>query len=87
MTFWLILFILGTLVLLLLMARDSLGDQLPSRCPRCGAPDEDVSVRKSGIAVYSRWYRERGDKGLQCRHCGTRFKDHPNGTLVEDRDP
>jgi hypothetical protein len=85
MTLWLVLFIIGTIVLLVLMFSESLGDQLPSSCPRCGAPDESIG---GGVVVgaYIRWYRPGRGGRLQCRHCSTLFKNHPNGTFVEDRD-
>ncbi|MDB4960418.1 MAG: hypothetical protein JWP01_417 [Myxococcales bacterium] len=81
---WLVLFIIGTVVMALALLRDSLGAQLPGACPRCGAPDQDMS--RGPVAVYVRWYRSMAGERLRCRHCLTAFKNHPNGTLVEDRE-
>jgi hypothetical protein len=83
-TFFLILFILGTAWIVWRMFFESLGDQLPGACPRCGKTDDAITA--SGVAGgYIRWYRQTPGQRLQCRVCLTKFKNHPNGTLVEDR--
>src|SRR5262245_13273253 len=82
--FW-IFFIIGTAILLFSMFFDSLGDQMPGSCPRCGAPDTELNP---GVAVagYVRWYLEFSVGRCRCRHCQTVFRNHPNGSLVEDHD-
>ena len=80
MLLWLLFvaFLIGTAVLVGMILFDT--DQMPWLCPRCGSgSDEDVAGQ------HLHWYRSiRG--GYRCRTCGTAFKEHPNGTLVEDRD-
>jgi hypothetical protein len=83
-TVWLVLFIIGIVVMVVALARDSLGTQVPWSCPRCGAKDQDIS--NGPVSAYVRWYRSTASGRLRCRHCLTAFKDHPNGTLVEDRE-
>ena len=80
---FLILFIVGTAVILWKMFFESLGDHMPGSCPRCGQPDEPLTA--SGIGGYKRWYHRAPGDRFQCRSCMTRFKNHPNGTMVEDR--
>lgn len=82
-TLFLIAFILGTLAVVFLMFFDSLGDQMPSACPRCGTPDTDISGGQPLVGAYSRWYREAPGRRYRCRHCQTLFRNHPNGALVE----
>jgi hypothetical protein len=90
-TLFLILFIIGSVVLLILMlfgpsspvSLSSLG--MPSKCPRCGNVDENISS-ESVVSSYNLWYRSAPDGTYRCRYCHTRFRDHPNGTLIEDRD-
>jgi hypothetical protein len=53
---------------------------MPLGCPRCHAGSEQP-VGGVSIPWYQAW---RGQ--VRCRHCLTRFREHPNGTLVEDRD-
>lgn len=51
---------------------------MPFSCPRCHAGSDETIA---GTSVP--WYREhRG--GVECRSCYTRFREHPNGSLVED---
>ncbi len=76
------LFIVGTVVLAVLVFFGMLGtDAMPLSCPRChSGGDEDIAGQ------HRTWYvRYRGR--TRCRSCHTWFKEHPNGTLVEDRDP
>lgn len=53
---------------------------MPWSCPACyhGA-DEDI------VGEYRHWY-EAYRSYVRCRWCGTRFKEHPDGSLVQERD-
>jgi hypothetical protein len=82
---FLVLFIVGTAVLLWKMFFESLGDQLPGACPRCGKTDEPLQGAGTIIGGYRRWYHQTPGQRIRCRVCMTKFKNHPNGTLVEDR--
>jgi hypothetical protein len=90
-TLILILFVVGTIILLILMLVDptsgglsSFDDAMPGRCPRCGRGD--VVSGEGPPVSYTRWY-ETGPIGhFRCRFCQTGFKIHPNGTLVDDRE-
>ena len=55
-------------------------DARPWRCPRCGAGSEERA------GTFQPWYHNRGGGRLSCRVCGTEFREHPNGSLVEARD-
>jgi hypothetical protein len=76
------LFIIGAIVAFALVFFGMLGtDAMPFACPRCHAPGDDED-----IAGTSRpWYALHGST-VRCRTCHTWFKEHPNGSLVEDRD-
>jgi hypothetical protein len=84
-TLFLILFIVGVVVVLWKMFTESLGDHMPSACPRCGQPDEPIPAGGNIVGGYKRWYHQAPGQRMQCRSCLTRFKNHPNGTFVEDR--
>ena len=62
-------------------------DVMPSSCPSCmnGARrdlfEEDTLVP----LLRDAWYRRNSDGSVRCWACGKRFREHPNGTLVEDR--
>jgi len=75
----LLLFIVGSIVLSYLVIRELIGTEvMPLSCAHCHfGGDEDIAGQPR------RWYTDHGDH-VNCRHCGTRFKEHPNGTLVED---
>lgn len=49
---------------------------MPRSCPRCGR-----STGENG-----EWYYLRAGGKTRCRRCRTAFKEHPNGSLVEDRE-
>ena len=53
---------------------------MPFGCPACyHGDDENIAGERRG------WYvRLEGDRA-RCRWCGTYFKEHPDGSLVEDR--
>lgn len=76
-----VLFIVGALVMAAVIFFGMLDDQvMPWSCPRCHAgSDEDIA------GSHRPWYVVRG-RGVRCRTCHTSFKEHPNGTLVEDHD-
>ena len=76
-----ILLYIGAIVLALLIFFGMRGsDSMPWRCPRC-----QMGGDENAAGEHRPWYaRYRG--GVRCRTCGTWFKEHPNGSLVEDRD-
>ncbi len=77
------LFLIGSAVLVGQVFFTMLGsDVMPFTCPRChDGGDEDLA------GDHVPWYRTYRNGTVRCRACGTGFKEHPNGTLVEDRDP
>jgi hypothetical protein len=80
--FWLYLFIIGTVVLVVLMFLSTLHERaMPWACPCCyTGNDTDI------FDTPRRWYERLVGGRVQCRHCLAVFKEHPNGSLVEDRD-
>lgn len=82
---FLILFIIGTAVIIWKIFMESLGEGMPSACPRCGQPDEAIPAGGNIVGGYKRWYHETPGERIRCRVCQTRFKNHADGTLVEDR--
>ena len=85
MNWWLVLMIVGVLWLLLSMVGPALSDSLPSRCPRCGKSDEQIGVGLGAAEPQLRWYSKGATDKYTCRVCLTVFKNHPNGSFVEDR--
>lgn len=54
---------------------------MPMACPHCHhGSDENVA------GEHRPWYVRSDAEHARCRWCGTRFREHPNGSLVEDRD-
>jgi hypothetical protein len=77
-----ILFFLGAALLAWLIFRDMTGtDVMPLSCASChfGGDDDLGGSRRP-------WYVDEQGDHVHCRRCGARFREHPNGTLVEDRD-
>ncbi len=76
MLMWIVLVVVGIIVLLLLL--DMLPDDqhMPSACPKCANGDSNGS----------RWFRPVRKGVVRCRACDVVFKEHPNGSLVEDKD-
>ena len=76
------LFLIGTAVLVGQIFLTMLGsDVMPFSCPRChNSGDEDLA------GEHVAWYQRYRGGRARCRACGTWFKEHPNGMLVEDRD-
>lgn len=72
---WIVLVVVGLVVLILLL--DMLPDDqhMPSACPKCG----------SGDANGRRWFLPVRKGAVRCRACEVLFKEHPNGSLVEDK--
>jgi hypothetical protein len=80
--FLLVLFIIGTVVIVVRILAWGLDAQvMPLSCPRCyeGGDTDLADAPRS-------WYVVVSNERVRCRHCHTRFKEHPNGSLVEDRD-
>jgi len=76
------LFIIGTAVIVVrLVAWVFWTRSMPWSCPSCFfGGDTDLADQPR------EWYVELWGGLVQCRQCGARFKEHPNGMLVEDRD-
>jgi hypothetical protein len=79
-TFLTLFFIVGSFVML---ARIFYGmadiDLMPFSCPKCYDGGDD-----SLIGTHDPWYR-RHNGIVYCRMCHSVFREHPNGSLVEDR--
>ena len=55
-------------------------DLMPLSCPCCyRGGDRDM------IGLPRPWYRRAAGDSVYCFWCHTFFREHPNGTLVEDR--
>jgi hypothetical protein len=74
------LFILAAILLFAMVYFGTLDAHvMPWTCPSCShAGDENLA------GELRHWYTAKGDR-VRCRQCGTYFKEHPNGSLVEDR--
>jgi hypothetical protein len=53
---------------------------MPWSCPSCyhGA-DNNIAGQ------FRHWYVAHSDGSVRCRWCNARFREHPNGSLVPDR--
>jgi hypothetical protein len=81
-TFILIVFLVGSAIMVLRIYFGMLDiDLLPFSCPKCYHGHES----SIGFGGSTPWY-ERGRNGfVYCRWCHAIFREHPNGSLVEDR--
>ena len=81
MTFWIVLFIVGSLVMAVRIYVGMLDtDLMPLACPRCYHGND------STLGGLSRpWYQRGAGGAVYCAWCRTAFREHPNGSLVEDR--
>ncbi|MGE5186418.1 MAG: hypothetical protein ACM31C_30390 [Acidobacteriota bacterium] len=76
-----ILFILiVAIVFLIVMGGMAGSDLMPLACPACYWGG-DRSLAGEPRSWFSRASAER----VSCRNCGKRFREHPDGSLVEDR--
>jgi hypothetical protein len=74
--------IVATLVFLWMVLSMVDEGTMPLTCPACyWGGDEDT------LGQHLAWFVEIGRGRAECRWCGRRFKNSPNATLVEDRDP
>lgn len=75
------LFLLAAIAVFLMIGLSMMDDRvLPWTCPSCFAGwDDDLLGR------YRPWWEARRGDRVRCRTCGSRFRESPNGTLVEDR--
>lgn len=80
-TFLTILFIVGSAIMALRIYFGMLDvDLMPFSCPKCYHGSDESLLGGSHP-----WY-DRGKNGfVYCRWCHTIFREHPNGSLVEDR--
>lgn len=60
---------------------------MPFSCPRCSWSGESRYPDDSAVGWSRCWYAAYQGGRVRCRKCGVWFKEHPNGTLVEDRSP
>lgn len=75
------LFILaGIAVALMIFMSMTDAHLLPWSCPSCyHGIDENIAGESR------HWSTNAGPGRVRCRWCGTYFKEHPDGSLVEDR--
>jgi hypothetical protein len=75
------IFILAAILLMALIYFGTMDVQeMPWMCPGCShSGDRDI------LDEPRRWYQWLSRDRVRCRHCGTCFKEHPNGSLVEER--
>lgn len=80
MTLLTILFFVGAFVMAAIIYFGMLDTHaMPFSCPSCYYDgDEDLA------GEHRPWYRAREGRVL-CRSCHAAFREHPNGSLVEDR--
>jgi hypothetical protein len=71
-----IFFILAFTMGILVVTGTSHAEVMPGSCPGC----------HQSVQPPARWYGVLPDHRISCRYCGRRYKEHPNGTIVEDRD-
>jgi hypothetical protein len=77
------LFIVAAIVACLLIYFGMLdAEVMPWACPACYAgSDENIA------GVRRPWYVPERSGRVRCRACYARFRERPDGTLVEVRDP
>lgn len=74
------LFIIVAIVMTVMILASAEEEPLPWACPVCY-----VGWERDILGQYQPWYvREDGDR-VRCRRCARRFRETPNGTLVEER--
>jgi hypothetical protein len=88
-TVLMIVFIVGTIVMLWRMASDTIAETIsdtlpmPFRCPVCGRGE--IEGGSPILPTRRPWYITLEAGRVCCRHCDGAFREHPNGTLVEDK--
>lgn len=56
-------------------------DSMPFTCPACFyGGDRDLADQARA------WFTKLSAERVRCRHCGKTFREHANGSLVEERD-
>ncbi len=77
-----LLFILVIGIVVLVVLGGMIGsDMMPFACPACfWGGDRSLADEPRP------WYARAGSDRVRCRNCGKHFKEHPDGSLVEDRD-
>lgn len=81
MTVLTLLFIIGSIVMLAVIYFGMLDtDLMPLACPCCYRGNDS-----NLFGTWRPWYRRGAGGTVYCFWCHTAFKEHPNGTLVEDR--
>jgi hypothetical protein len=74
--------IAAVLLMLAIMIQMADTHAMPWTCAYCYYSGDDDD---NDIGRHRPWYRETA-RGYRCVRCGARFKEHPDGALVEDRD-
>lgn len=81
LTLLVIAFYIASIIMILVVTIGMMDEHvMPFGCPVCYSDgDRDLA------GELDPWWRRRHDR-VYCRMCKTRFKEHPNGSLVIDRD-
>jgi hypothetical protein len=82
MTLLVILFYVGAVVMAAVIIFGMMDTHMmPLACPHCyHGSDENIA------GEHRPWFERHREDRARCRWCGTWFHEHPNGSLVEDRD-
>lgn len=77
----LVLFVVGLVVAVVRIFGENVSASvMPWSCPHCAYGGRET------IDGYVTWWSHVERGRLRCLECGTIYKEHPNGALVEDRD-
>ncbi len=61
-------------------------DTMPAACPACMNYGRFVQIYDDApLPSNETWYVRIDAAHVRCSTCGKHFREHPNGTLVEDR--
>jgi hypothetical protein len=81
-TLFTILFIAGSVIMALRIYFGMLDvDLMPFACPKCYHGNESGI----GFGPSTPWYSRDRNGIVYCRWCSSVFREHPNGSLVEDK--
>jgi len=76
-------FIIAAILVFLWIVLSMIDDKfMPWTCPACYS-----ASGRDEIGEYRTWYVSGRHGRIQCKACGARFKESPNGVLVDDRYP
>ncbi|HEU0034620.1 MAG TPA: hypothetical protein VFQ53_28545 [Kofleriaceae bacterium] len=74
------------LVLVLIVVARIFFSMLPERVMPLACPSCHHDGGEDLVGNPRAWWRGRRDDLVYCRSCGRRYKEHPDGSLVEVRD-